>query len=122
MQTHAAATAPPSTNTLEAIAMNFYSLMDEHTHLEKPKCAGLYLRLLHGRLDPDQDMNEFGFDGPYIGPLKSAHFTYCSRVSLIFADGVGTGPLPEEIICFKGDLLRFGGVYYGDFELTMVEG
>lgn len=101
--------------------MNFYSLLDARTHLEKPKSAGLYLRLLHGRIDPEQDMDDFGFDGPYIGPLKCAHFTYCSTVSLVFADGTETGPLPDELLGFEGDMIRFGGAYYGDYEVAMVE-
>ena len=30
----------------------------------------MYLRLYHGRVDPDQEMDDWGFDGPTFGPLS----------------------------------------------------
>jgi hypothetical protein len=36
----------------------------------------LYIRLFHGRTDPDQDMDDWGSDGPVFGPYEFAHTTY----------------------------------------------
>jgi hypothetical protein len=36
----------------------------------------LYLRLYHGRATPDEQMEDWGSDGPVIGPLASIHVTY----------------------------------------------
>ena len=36
----------------------------------------MYLRLFHGRTDPQQDMDDWGSDGPVLGPYKFAHRTY----------------------------------------------
>lgn len=30
-----------------------------------------YLHLFHGRKDPNQQMDDWGEDGPYIGPLHA---------------------------------------------------
>src|SRR5262249_3344497 len=43
-----------------------------------PLIAGkLYLRLYHGRNDPDQEMHDWGFPGPTFGPLSCYVHTYC---------------------------------------------
>jgi hypothetical protein len=35
----------------------------------------IYLKLIHGRDYPDQQMNDWGFDGPVLGPFEAVHFT-----------------------------------------------
>lgn len=47
---------------------------------------GMYLGLFHGRTKPDQDMTDWGFHGPVIGPLEFVHTTYASEVKLQFTD------------------------------------
>ena len=42
----------------------------------------LYIRLFHGRTDPDQDMDDWGFDGPVLGPYQFAHTTYTCHYEL----------------------------------------
>jgi len=42
----------------------------------------LYIRLFHGRTNPDQNMDDWGFDGPVLGPYKFVHTTYTSRYEL----------------------------------------
>ena len=57
---------------------------------EKPPRPGMYLGLLHGRDHPQQQMNDWGFNGPMIGPLKWFHTTYTCTVRIAFesaADG-----------------------------------
>lgn len=47
---------------------------------------GLYLRLFHGRNSPDDQLDDWGFDGPFIGPLESVHCTYATALRLSFVD------------------------------------
>ena len=35
--------------------------------------AKMYLRLYHGRTDPNQQMDDWGFGGPIIGPLSCSN-------------------------------------------------
>ena len=46
----------------------------------------LYLHLFHGRDDPEEDMDDWGFDGPTIGPLKFVHTTYTTDIKICFAN------------------------------------
>src|SRR3546814_15424074 len=45
-------------------------------------CAvvSVYLHLFHGRNSPDQDMDDWGFDGPTIGPPDYVHTTYGDNI------------------------------------------
>ena len=47
----------------------------------------LYIRLFHGRTDPNQDMDDWGSDGPVFGPYEFAHTIYTSSVRLGRQDG-----------------------------------
>jgi hypothetical protein len=40
----------------------------------------VYLKLLHGRLDPNPDMQDWGFDGPVLGPFEAVHITYRDEI------------------------------------------
>ena len=40
----------------------------------------IYLKLMHGRGSPNQQMNDWGFDGPVLGPFEAVHFTYITHV------------------------------------------
>ena len=91
----------------------------------KPKKPGLYLGLFHGRHAPREQMNEWGFDGPTIGPLKWCHTTYAFDIKIEFEDaadavdyfGVEQGQFELDV---NGDLLVFGGMYYGDWTVYYV--
>jgi len=76
---------------------------------DKPEKGKLYLHMIHGRTNPNQQMDDWGTDGPFIGPLNWCHFTYNSTINLGFSDGFG----------FYEDMLFFDGVYYGDWELQI---
>ena len=47
---------------------------------------GVYLHLYHGRLDPDEQLEAWGFDGPTLGPLEYVHGTYASTLQGQFID------------------------------------
>lgn len=73
----------------------------------------VYLKLLHGRNDPDQDMNGWGFDGPLLGPFATIHFTYKEHIRCVTADGHEALELG-----YHEDLLAYDGRFYGDFEVA----
>ena len=76
----------------------------------------LYLKLFHGRKDPNQDMEDWGFDGPVFGPIQYAHVVYHHHVAM---QGYATGgpPVWEGWLEWVGDLLYYDGAYYGDWSV-----
>jgi hypothetical protein len=75
---------------------------------------GMYLKLFHGRDDPDEEMNNWGFDGGYIGPLQWAHTTYLHHFRVHPVEST-----EDFDLLFEKDLLVFNGKYYGDWSLFM---
>ena len=71
----------------------------------------LYIRLFHGRVNPDQDMNIWGSDGPVFGPYEFAHMTYACHLRLAKLDGVC-----DELHIHE-DLLYYDACYYGDWSV-----
>jgi hypothetical protein len=51
----------------------------ENTMTTRP----VFIHLLHGRDDPKQDMREWGFVGPILGPFEAVHFTYKEHIRCI---------------------------------------
>lgn len=77
---------------------------------------GMYLGLFHGRKDPNDPMKDgWGFNGPILGPLKWCHTTYASEVKLCPVGHVDGFALPV-----KGDVLRYKGLYYGDWSVFTI--
>jgi len=90
---------------------------------ECTKQPGLYLTMTHGRTDPEQQMDDWGTEGPSIGPLKWCHITYNASINLAFASGEITEPmLQRDPLHFHDDMLYYDGVYYGDWSLELLEG
>ncbi|HEY4311067.1 MAG TPA: hypothetical protein VGN12_16570 [Pirellulales bacterium] len=76
----------------------------------------LYLRLYHGRKDPDEDMDDWGFNGPTFGPLSAVVMTYLTTVRIY-----GTRPCDELWLDTTRDMVKWRGNYYGDFEIFVAE-
>lgn len=101
---------------------------------------GLYLGLFHGREVPDKDLDDWGSNGPIIGPLLYVHTTYAHKVTFCFASveahdryfprravawrvdktkvdwrGEITQWAQEEDMDTQDDLLVYRGKYYGDW-------
>ena len=92
----------------------------------KPKKPGLYLGLFHGRHYPNQPMNDWGFDGPTIGPLRWCHTTYAFDIKIEFEDKADAceyfGFASEQIeLPVDADLLVFDGKYFGDWTVYYVK-
>ncbi|QBJ04495.1 hypothetical protein HOV23_gp078 [Pseudomonas phage Lana] len=90
------------------------------TVLITTECMGhkLSLGLTHGRDDPAQDMDDFGFDADsiegHVVPKGDA---------ILFVEGVGAKVInykpdntwDELLVPYVGDMLFYGGKYYGDY-------
>jgi hypothetical protein len=72
----------------------------------------LYIRLFHGRTDPNQDMDDWGTDGPVFGPYKFVQMTYASHLKLGRPDGHC-----DELFVHADDMVFYDDVYYGDWSV-----
>jgi hypothetical protein len=72
----------------------------------------MYLRLYHGRTDPAQQMEDWGFVGPVFGPLSCYVHTYCSTFRFI-----GENRFSEVWLEKHEDMIPWEGCFYGDMEL-----
>ena len=68
----------------------------------------LYIKLFHGRKTKEEDMDDWGFDGPVIGPLPYVHTTYASCIHI--------GDTTDDIEIEDG-LVKYDGAYYGDWSV-----
>ncbi len=75
----------------------------------------LYLNLFHGRNTPDEQLTDWGFDGPIVGPLDYIQWTYGSI-------RLGTEPENPAATVEEADLPQTEGLvgpvdgkFYGDF-------
>ncbi len=101
---------------------------------------GLYLHLFHGRRDPSDNLDEWGIEGPTIGPLASLHVTFMCDISFATAPEVmeryfpaviadwqarglanADGPLCEWNFPIVDDLVAYDGVYYGDWAVFLAD-
>lgn len=71
----------------------------------------LYIRLFHGRTNPDQEMDDWGSDGPIFGPYEFVHTTYMWDLKL----GKSRGNC-DELYVYE-DMVYYDGVYYGDWSI-----
>lgn len=88
----------------------------------------VWLELFHGREDPEEEMQDWGTQGPVIGPLQYVHWTYGAHLKLEFSgteheqtklcDKFKIDPsFPEIRFNQDGSLLLYDGIYYGDFSV-----
>ena len=75
----------------------------------------LYIRLFHGRCDPQEEMNDWGTDGPVFGPYKFVHTTYKNYIRL--------NNLEDncEELYLSEDMLFYDDMYYGDWSVMSEE-
>ena len=75
----------------------------------------MYIHLYHGRTDPNQQMEDWGEDGPTFGPFICFHVTFLSEIQVQLEEGDWLG------FKIEGGLIHYGGMYYGDFEIVALE-
>lgn len=78
----------------------------------------IFIELLHGRHTPDEELEDWGFDGPVLGPFPWFHMTYGGDVNLGDQGLIVMGkqvefPVPDA----KEGLIHFLGAYYGDMSI-----
>jgi hypothetical protein len=71
----------------------------------------LYLHLYHGRNDPSEEMDDWGFRGPSFGPLTSVVQTYLTHFRLYGDEGI------ELWLETRDDMIVWQGSYYGDMSV-----
>ena len=72
----------------------------------------VYLELFHGRNTPDEELDDWGPNGPIFGPYDWVHITYTCHIKL----GKNNGDDVDEL-CIVDDLVYYGGKFYGDFSV-----
>jgi len=72
----------------------------------------LYLYLFHGRENPDQNLDDWGEEGPTFGPLQYVHTTYRDDIKVLAA-----GAADSVVLSTVGDCLYYDGMYYGDWSV-----
>lgn len=70
----------------------------------------LYIRLFHGRDYPEEELDDWGHDGPVLGPFDDMSVTYLS--SIRFFEGIH-----EYWVHVENDLFFYDGKYYGDWSI-----
>ena len=73
----------------------------------------VYIHFFHGRPSPDTEVEDWGADGPTVGPLAYVHVTYLSDVKFGSPDGQIEGHFAQY-----EDLIYYDGMFYGDFSVS----
>lgn len=74
----------------------------------------VYLELFHGRHSPYEKLDDWGFNGPVLGPFPFVHITYGSDIK------TGDGPVISspyfncDLHIDENGFAVFAGSYYGD--------
>ena len=79
--------------------------------MKKLRNSGLYINLFHGRDYPQEELNDWGFDGPILGPFSDIHITYKELIRLFVDDDW------EFEVEYVEDLFYYDGKYYGDWSI-----
>ena len=107
--------------TLDECA-EYFSLIERNAHKIMPPIPGMYLKLFHGRTPCDLQMDDWGEDGPWIGPIEWIHFTYQTsfRIGFLGDNEYWSGSanqLPPSPLYFYKDCIYYDGLHYGDWEI-----
>ena len=71
----------------------------------------LYLKLFHGRKDPNEQMDDWGTDGSIFGPYHFIHTVYGSHLYQ------GKHRCESVQLWLHDDMVGYNGVYYGDWSV-----
>lgn len=85
---------------------------------EAPEGGLVYIRLFHGRRSPDMDMDDWGTEGPCLGPFRWVHPSYTHRIWLGRQRTWGQ----ELFLSYYEDLVYYDGVFYGDHSIVPTKG
>ena len=90
---------------------------------------GIYITLFHGRNHPEQDMQDWGFQGPRIGPLNFIQFTYGhmrfefkkSVTEKHIRDVLKVKTMPEFELEYYEDMIVWSEMYFGDMSIEYLK-
>ena len=68
-----------------------------------------FLKLFHGRASPDEQLTNWGEDGPIFGPYPYFHHTYLADIKFDEEEC-------HELVIVEG-LVFYDGMYYGDWSI-----
>ena len=71
----------------------------------------VYLHLTHGRTGPDEQLSDWGRDGPCLGPFRWVHLTYCID---LHAEEESGQACQFEIVA---DLIYYDGLFFGAYTI-----
>lgn len=77
----------------------------------------IYIELLHGRHTPDEELEDWGFNGPVLGPFPFFHTTYGSDIKLGDTGIIVMGNQIDFPPWNSDDLIDFLGGLYGDMSV-----
>jgi len=69
--------------------------------------ANVYIHLYHGRTSIDEKLDDWGWNGPVLGPYESIQLTYGTHIKMHKFDHFDDLGMVE-------DLIYYNGYYYGD--------
>ncbi len=78
---------------------------------KKPRVC-LAIELYHGREDPDQNLEDWGSQGPVFLDIEYFHMAYLSDPNVGGA---------IDFLTTKGDLIYYDGIYYGDISVFLFD-
>jgi len=70
----------------------------------------IYIRLYHGRTSIDEHLEDWGWNGPVLGPYENIQLTYGVHIKMHKTDHF-------EDLGFVEDLIYYDGYYYGDADI-----
>lgn len=76
----------------------------------------VYLNFFHGRHTSDEELDDWGFNGPVFGPFSTVQVTYGCHIKTIDREGDLT-----QFTIDKDGLVEALGAFYGDFEIVDVK-
>ena len=92
----------------------------------------LAITLSHGRKDPNEDMEDWGFNGPVLPGVDSLHIVYLTQITVAFAnadlaryarDKTGWDWWDETIHCLQirthKDMIQTHEGYFGDWTIAL---
>ena len=90
--------------------------------MKSPEAGNIQIHFFHGREDPEQDMDDWGEDGPTLY-CQWIHFAYLSDICLGIEGDADHGPAKEDGIFFHKDMIAIKQgektMYYGDWEIVV---
>jgi|WetSurMetagenome_2_1015567.scaffolds.fasta_scaffold105324_2 hypothetical protein len=78
----------------------------------------IYVQLIHGRHTPDEELDDWGFNGPILGPFPWFQMTYGCDIKL-GDDGIIVMDKHIDLTVPDNEgLMQFLGGYYGDMSIV----